>query len=55
MEVMTVGEDFSINFMQSGRGERYVDAFVEELLAFGIPVRRSGEERFALCETRLPQ
>ena len=31
IEVMTVREYFSINFMQSGRGSRYVEAFIEQL------------------------
>ena len=31
IEVMTVGADFSLTFMQSGRGEKYLDAFIEEL------------------------
>ena len=51
VEVMTVGEDFSLTFMQSGRGESYRDAFVEELRALGIPVRLVGEERYNLCDT----
>ncbi len=55
MEVMTVGEYFSINFMQSGRGTRYVNAFMEQLGEFNIPVSLVGEERYALCDTRIPQ
>lgn len=51
VEVMTVGEDFSLTFMQSGRGERYLNAFVEELRALDIPVRIVGEERYTLCNT----
>jgi hypothetical protein len=54
IEVMTVGEDFSINFMQSGRGRRYVDAFIEELRRFNIPVSLVGEERYSLCNTKIP-
>ena len=53
VEVMTVGEDFSLTFMQSGRGERYVSAFAEELRSLGIPVRLAGEQRYALCDTDL--
>ena len=53
VEVMTVGEDFSLTFMQSGRGEKYLNAFVEELRALDIPVTRVGEERYALCNTDL--
>ena len=53
VEVMTVGEDFSLTFMQSGRGERYVSAFAEELRSLGIPVRLTGEQRYALCDTDL--
>ena len=55
IEVMTVGDDFTINFMQSGRGTRYVDAFVEQLENFDIPVNLVGEERYTLCDTKIPQ
>ena len=55
IEVMTVGEYFSINFMQSGRGSRYVDAFIEQLENFNIPVSLVGEERYTLCDTKIPQ
>lgn len=55
IEVMTVGEDFSINFMQSGRGTRYVAAFMEQLTNFNIPVSLVGEERYTLCDTKIPQ
>ena len=51
IEVMTVGEDFSLSFMQSGRGEKYLNAFVEEIRAHGIPVSLVGEERYKLCNT----
>ena len=53
LEVMTVGEDFSLTFMQSGRGEKYLNAFVEEIRALGIPVSLVGEERYKLCDTAL--
>jgi hypothetical protein len=53
VEVMTVGEDFSLTFMQSGRGEKYLNAFMEELRAFAIPARLVGEERYKLCDTHL--
>lgn len=53
IEVMTIGEDFSVNFMQSGRGSRYVNAFAEQLRGFDIPVDIVGEERYTLCDTRL--
>ena len=53
IEVMTVGEDFSLTFMQSGRGEKYLNAFLEEFRAIDIPVRLVGEERYALCDTDL--
>ena len=55
IEVMTVGEDFSLTFMQSGRGRRYVDAFMQELGRLGVPVRLVGQERYGLCETQIPQ
>ena len=51
IEVMTVGEDFSLTFMQSGRGEKYVNAFIEEIRALDIPVTLVGEERYTLCDT----
>ena len=51
VEVMTVGEDFSLTFMQSGKGEKYLNAFMEEILALGIPVSLAGEERYNLCDT----
>ena len=54
IEVMTIGEDFTVNFMQSGKGERYVKAFVEELRAFDIPVSIVCEEKYSLSDTRLP-
>ena len=53
IEVMTVGEDFSLTFMQSGRGEKYLNAFMEEIRSLGIPVRLVGEERYMLCNTEL--
>lgn len=52
IEVMTVGEDFSLTFMQSGKGEKYLNAFIEEIRALGIPVNLVGEERYTLCNTR---
>ena len=55
IEVMTVGEYFSINFMQSGRGSRYVDEFIQQLKKFNIPVSLVGEERYTLCNTKIPQ
>ena len=51
VEVMTVGEDFSLTFMQSGRGEKYLNAFTQEILALDIPVSLVGEERYSLCNT----
>jgi hypothetical protein len=53
IEVMTVGEDFSLTFMQSGRGKKYLNAFIEEIRALDIPVSLIGEERYALCDTNL--
>ena len=53
LEVMTVGEDFSLNFMQSGKGEKYLNAFMEEIRALDIPVSLVGEERYTLCNTDL--
>ena len=54
VEVMTVGEDFTINLMQSGSGRAYVDAFIEQLGLMNIPVRLTGEERYTLCDTVIP-
>ena len=53
IEVMTVGEDFSLTFMQSGRGEKYLNAFMEEIRSLQIPVNLVGEERYKLCYTEL--
>ena len=53
VEVMTVGEDFSLTFMQSGKGEKYLNAFIRELRALDIPVSLEGEERYKLCDTNL--
>ena len=53
IEVMTVGEDFSLTFMQSGRGEKYLNAFMEEIRSLQIPVNLVGEERYTLCNTEL--
>ena len=53
IEVMTVGEDFSLTFMQSGRGDKYLGAFINEIRSLDIPVRLLGEERYKLCDTVL--
>jgi hypothetical protein len=53
IEILTVGDDFSLTFMQSGRGEKYLNAFMEELRAQDIPVSLVGEERYTLCHTSL--
>ena len=54
IEVMTVGEDFTINLMQSGCGRTYVDAFIEQLRLANIPVTLIGEERYTLADTVIP-
>ena len=53
IEVMTVGDDFSLTFMQSGRGERYLNAFIDEVRSLDIPLMLMGEERYQLCNTDL--
>ena len=53
IEVMTVGEDFSLTFMQSGKGEKYLNAFMNEIRSLDIPVILVGEERYNLCNTNL--
>ena len=53
IEVMTIREDFSLTFMQSGKGKKYLNAFIEEMRALDIPVRIVGEERYSLCDTVL--
>ena len=53
VEIMTVGEDFSLTFMQSGKGEKYLNAFIRELCSLEIPVSLVGEERYKLCDTDL--
>ena len=55
VEVMTIGEDFSLTFMQSGRGEKYLNAFMKESAELGIPVKLVGEERYALCNSCIPE
>ena len=54
IEVMTVGEDFTLNLMQSGRGRKYVDAFIKELQLMEIPVSLIGECKYTLCDTAIP-
>ena len=53
IEVMTVGEDFSLTFMQSGKGEKYLNAFMDEIRSLGMSVNLVGEERYNLCNTNL--
>ena len=53
VEIMTVGEDFSLTFMQSGRGEKYLNAFMDEIRALDIPASLVGEERYTLCNISL--
>jgi hypothetical protein len=55
IEAMAIGESFSLTFMQSGKGDKYLNAFIEELHALDIPVSLAGEERYKLCKTRLPE
>ena len=45
--------EHSLTFMQSGRGEKYLNAFIEEIHAFDIPVCIIGEERYTFCNTSL--
>ena len=54
IEVMTVGEDFTVNLMQSGKGRAYVDAFIDQLRLMDIPVSLIGEERYTLSDTVIP-
>ena len=54
IEVMTIGEDFTINLMQSGKGRTYVDAFMEQLALMEIPVTLVSEARYSLCDTVIP-
>ncbi len=53
IEVMTAGEDFSLTFMQSGRGDKYLNAFMDEIRLLQIPVHLAGEERYRPCNTDL--
>ncbi len=55
IEVMTIGEDFSITFMQSDRGTLYVNEFMEQVKNFNIPITLVGEERYTLCDTKIPR
>ena len=54
IEILTIGENFSINLMQSGRGRAYVDAFMEQIRRMDIPVSLVGEEGYTLCDTIIP-
>ena len=54
VEVMTIGDDFTVNFMQSGKGDRYVSAFTDQLRRMEIPVSLVGEEPYFLCDTQIP-
>lgn len=53
IEVMTVGMDFSLTFMQSGKGDKYLNAFMDEIRLQDIPVTLVGEERYSLSDTDL--
>jgi hypothetical protein len=53
IEVMAIRDDFSVTLMQSGKGERYLNALMQEIGAQDIPVRLVGQERYALCSTNL--
>ena len=53
IEVMTIREDFSLTFMQSGKGTKYLNAFIDEFRVHDIPVCLVGKERYALCDTIL--
>ena len=55
MEIITIGENFSINVMQSGQGKLYVDALLAQLHALDIPADLVGEERYTLCDTQIPE
>ena len=48
-------ESLALNFMQSGRGRAYVDAFMEQLRLMDIPVSLVSEERYTLCDTVIPE
>jgi hypothetical protein len=39
--------------MQSGKGEKYLNAFIDEIRVLDIPVSIVGEERYSLCNTDL--
>lgn len=53
IEIMTVGENFSLSFMQSGKGDKYVSAFMDEIRLLNIPITLAGEERYSLSDTDL--
>ena len=53
VEIMTVGDNFSLTVMQSGKGEKYLNAFIEEIRSLDIPIRLVGEGRYKLCDTSL--
>lgn len=39
--------------LKGGKGEKYLNSFMEEILALDIPVSVVGEERYNLCNTDL--
>ena len=54
IEVMTIGQDFSVTFMQKGNSRQLVDAFVEQIRSFDIPAEIVGEEQYTVCDTKIP-
>lgn len=54
MEVMALRDVFSVTFMQSGKGTRYLNAFLAQLAQLEIPARIHSQGRYRLCDTQLP-
>lgn len=49
VEVVTVEEELSLTFMQSGRGEKYLNAFIRRTGELGVSVRLVGERGKKRC------
>lgn len=50
LQIFTIGEYFSITFLQKGKGDYYVNAFVNSLVSQGIPCEIKGGAYYNLCD-----
>lgn len=54
IEVLTLREFFTITFMQGGRSDKFVRAFISELQKDGVEAKMVSEEGYVLSDTVLP-